>query len=77
MVFFLVDNEGCTTVLCVAAGATRVALLRVNHLVSNVLNRKSRVKQSSATTNVTCCNNHFFIVPYISIGELETLFWKD
>jgi len=29
---FLVDNEGCTTVLCVAAWATRVALLRVNRL---------------------------------------------
>jgi len=29
---FLVDNEGCTTVLCVAAWATRVTLLRVNLL---------------------------------------------
>jgi len=32
VVFFLVDNEGCTTVLCVAAWATRVALLRVNRV---------------------------------------------
>jgi len=30
---FLVDNEGCTTGLCVAAGATRVALLRVKNFV--------------------------------------------
>ena len=29
---FLVDNEGCTTVLRVAAWATRVALLRVNRV---------------------------------------------
>ena len=29
---FLVGNEGCNTVLCVAAWATRVALLRANRL---------------------------------------------